>query len=77
MPKKKPTCEKISENGEVKRYICETEPGKTFIVTVEPDGTVIPKPSFVAPTPRDYALIHKALIEKGERIRTPPSKPAV
>jgi len=64
---KKPACERISQDGESTKYVCETEPGKSFIVTVKRDGTVTPEPSFVAPSPSDYKVIFEALIEKGER----------
>lgn len=74
--KKKPTCQRISQNGESAKYACETEPGKTFVVTVKADGTISPEPSFVAPTPKDYELIYRSLVEKGVHVR-PQGAPVV
>jgi len=69
---KKPLCERVGQDGEAIKYVCEVEPGKTFIVTVKPDGSISSEAGFVAPTKEDYEKIHKALIEKGERPRPPP-----
>ena len=68
--KKKPTCERLSQDGENSRYVCETEPGKRFVVTVKPDGTISPEPAFVAPTPKDYEEIFRSLVEKGVHVKT-------
>jgi len=66
--KKKPVCQRIGQDGESAKYACETEAGKTFVVSVKPDGTISAEPSFIAPTPEDYKKIYQALVEKGERV---------
>jgi len=69
LPKKRPVCERISQDGESTKYACETEPGKTFVVTIKPDGTITPEASFVMPNPDEYKKIFQALMEKGERVK--------